>query len=111
MHFTLSQISLPVHLGVPDEERSQEQEVLIWVRFEHDATKAQNSDDIDDTVDYQAMYDFIKNFPKNREWKLVEKLYADLKQGLQEHFPHVKNLGLSLHKFPWGNDREGVVIN
>jgi len=109
MRIGLSQLSLPVHLGITPEERSQEQEVLIWVRFDYDTTKAEISDDLSDTFDYQKIYDFVKAFPKDREWNLVEKLYADLKTALQKAFPEVQDLDLSVYKTPW--EDASVIFN
>ena len=100
MHYTLQTV-FEVHLGVPEAERAQKQEIVVSVDFEYETTKAQVSDDLGHTVDYQVIYDLLKSFQKDREWKLIEKLHADLKKALQEKFPEIQNLELTLQKTPW----------
>ena len=65
-------------VGVPDAERSQPQRLLLTVVLESDFTAAAKSDSIADTIDYYAVTQRLLKFGENREWKLIEKLAADL---------------------------------
>ena len=65
-------------VGVPDAERSQPQRLLLTVVLESDFTAAAKSDSIADTIDYYAVTQRLLKFGENREWKLIEKLAADI---------------------------------
>ncbi len=66
------------HVGVPDQERAQPQRLLLTVELEADFTDAARSDGIADTIDYFAVTRRLLKFGEKREWKLIEKLAADL---------------------------------
>ena len=76
----ISNVDLDVfyRVGVPDAERSQPQRLLLTVVLESDFTAAAKSDSIADTIDYYAVTQRLLKFGENREWKLIEKLAADL---------------------------------
>ena len=79
----MSQISIVdlevfYRVGVPDAERAQPQRLLLTVELESDFSAAAESDGIADTVDYFAVTRRLLNFGEGREWKLIEKLAADI---------------------------------
>mgnify|MGYP001554100722 CR=1 FL=1 len=65
-------------VGVPDAERTQPQRLLLTVELETDFTVAAISDSIDDTINYFAVSQRLLKFGEGREWKLIEKLAADI---------------------------------
>ena len=65
-------------VGVPDAERAQPQRLLLTVALESDFTAAAKSDSIVDTIDYYAVTQKLLKFGEGREWKLIEKLAADI---------------------------------
>jgi dihydroneopterin aldolase len=65
-------------VGVPDEERAQTQRLLLTVEMEFDFSKAAKTDSIADTIDYFAVSQRLLKFGEGREWKLIEKLAADI---------------------------------
>ena len=67
-------------VGVPDEERSQPQRILLDLEMEYDTTAAAESDDLHDTVDYHAIAERLLNFGEDRTWRLIEKLASDIAQ-------------------------------
>ncbi|MCF7905954.1 dihydroneopterin aldolase [Candidatus Gracilibacteria bacterium] len=101
MKFLLRDIEIFVHLGVSDEERKKSQKVLVSISFEYDTRKAEQSDDIADTVDYFALEQFLRNFPSNKEFHLLEKLHRDLFDAIQKQFPEIQNVRLTVQKFPF----------
>lgn len=74
-------------VGVPDAERAQPQRLLLTVEMEHDFTPAATSDDLRDTVDYFAVSQRLLRFGEGREWKLIEKLAADIAAMVLREFP------------------------
>jgi 7,8-dihydroneopterin aldolase/epimerase/oxygenase len=65
-------------VGVPDAERAQPQRLLLTVEMESDFSAAARSDAIADTIDYFAVSQRLLKFGEGREWKLIEKLAADI---------------------------------
>ena len=66
------------HVGVPDEERAQPQRLLLTLELEADFSIAAKNDSIADTIDYFAVTQMLLKFGENREWRLIEKLAADI---------------------------------
>ena len=73
-------VDLEVHycVGVPDEERQQPQRLLISVLMEHDFSLAAANDRLAQTIDYYAVTQRLLTLGEGREWKLIEKLAADI---------------------------------
>jgi len=65
-------------VGVPDAERAQAQRLLLTVELETDFAAAAKSDSIAATIDYFAVTQRLLKFGEGREWKLIEKLAADI---------------------------------
>ena len=61
-------------LGVYEEERRAERDIVINVRVEYDARLAIDSDSLDDALDYKIIRDRIVNFVQGTRFKLLEKL-------------------------------------
>ena len=79
----MSQISIVdlevfYRVGVPDAERAQPQRLLLTIEMESDFSAAAKSDSIVDTIDYYAVTQKLLKFGEGREWKLIEKLAADI---------------------------------
>jgi dihydroneopterin aldolase len=73
-------------VGVPDAERSQPQRLLLTVEMEADFSAAAKSDGIADTIDYYAVTQKLLKFGEGREWKLIEKLAADIAAAILSEF-------------------------
>ena len=101
MKYILTDIPVDIHLGVEDEERSTLQEILISLSFSYDSKKASKSDDIHDTVDYFLVRKYIEQFDDGKSYHLLETLHAEMLEGLKETFPEMKDVQLSIEKFPF----------
>ena len=71
-------LEVSYRVGVPDAERAQPQRLLLTVEMEADFTAAAQSDGIADTIDYFAVTQRLLQLGEGREWKLIEKLAADV---------------------------------
>ena len=71
-------LEVSYHVGVPDAERAQPQRLLLTIELEADFSAAAKSDGIADTIDYFAVTRRLLGFGKGREWKLIEKVAADI---------------------------------
>ena len=84
----ISIVDLEVYyrVGVPDAERAQPQRLLLTVEMETDFSAAAKSDAIADTIDYFAITQRLLKFGDGREWKLIEKLAADIANTILSEF-------------------------
>ena len=73
-------------VGVPDAERAQPQRLLLTVELESDFSAAAQSDGIADTIDYFTVTSRLLNFGEDREWRLIEKLAADIADWILDGF-------------------------
>jgi len=73
-------------VGVPDAERARPQRLLLTVTLESDFSAAAKSDSIADTIDYFAVTQRLLKFGEGREWRLIEKLAADIADAVLSEF-------------------------
>ena len=79
----MSQISIVdlevfYHVGVPDAERAQAQRLLLTVDMELDFAASAATDDLAQTIDYDAVARRLQRFGEGRSWRLIEKLAQDI---------------------------------
>ena len=73
-------------VGVPDAERAAPQRLLLSLELVHDFHPAANSDDLANTIDYDALCQRLLKFGEGVHWKLIETLAVDLAQMVLEEF-------------------------
>jgi len=84
-------------LGVYEEERRKERDIVINIRLEYDATEAVESDALEDALDYKQVRDRIVNFVEGTQFKLLEKLADGIIQELIRD-PRIRKLHLEVDK-------------
>jgi 7,8-dihydroneopterin aldolase/epimerase/oxygenase len=101
MNSKISIVDLEVfyRVGVPDEERSRPQRLLLTVEMDLDISNAAKSDAIADTIDYFAVSRQLLKFGEGREWKLIEKLTADITDMILAEFKP-QSVAVEIKKFP-----------
>ncbi len=101
MNSQISIVDLEVfyRVGVPEAERAKPQRLLLTVEMDHDFTKAAKSDGIADTINYFAVSQRLLKFGDGREWKLIEKLAADIADLILAEFKP-QNVTVEVKKFP-----------
>lgn len=98
--FTIRIVDLEVfyRVGVPDEERSKPQRLMVTIEMEVEAPQAATSDDLRDTIDYFSVSQDLLHHGEGRSWKLIEKLAVDLAELiLAEYVP--RNVRVEIKKF------------
>ena len=74
----IEQLKLDVRIGVPDEERSNTQRLVlnitVWPKRRFDALE----DDIDKTINYVELCRSARQLVETRQWKLIETVAAEL---------------------------------
>lgn len=86
------------HVGVPDEERSVPQRLLLTVEMEQDFTNAAAGDDLEKTVDYFAVSQDLLGFGESRSWRLIEKLAVDICEHVMGKF-RPESVSVEVKKF------------
>ena len=86
MKITIVDLEVFYRVGVPDAERAQPQRLLLTVELESVFSAAAKSDSIADTIDYFAVTQILLKFGDGREWKLIEKLVADIADTILSEF-------------------------
>ena len=96
----ISIVDLEVYyrVGVPDVERAQPQRLLLTVVLESDFSAAAKSDAVADTIDYFAVTQRLLKFGEGREWKLIEKLAANIAETILTEFKP-KSVTVEVKKF------------
>ncbi len=85
-------------VGVPEAERAEPQRLLLNIELQADFSAAAQSDAIADTVDYYAVTQRLLHFGVDREWKLIEKLAADIAAAILAEFA-VQSVAVQVKKF------------
>ena len=96
-------------VGVPDAERAQPQRLLLTVEMEYDFSKAAKTDSIAETIDYFAVSQRLLKFGDGREWRLIEKLAADIADLVLTEFKP-QSIAVEVKKFPIPQARHVSVI-
>jgi len=73
-------------VGVPEQERSQPQRLLISIEATHDLTLAVEKDDLRWSIDYAAVSERLKHLADRRSWCLIETLAVEIAEILLREF-------------------------
>ncbi|HYE32352.1 MAG TPA: dihydroneopterin aldolase [Methylomirabilota bacterium] len=95
---TLHDLAVSFHVGVPDAERARSQRLLLTVELQADLSRAAATDDLKHTVDYFELVQAIKSFGAGREWRLIEKLAADIAEMILDRYS-VTRVSVEVRKF------------
>lgn len=107
----INDLQLRCHIGVPDEERVQSQELLVSVTLYPKASKSPLQDDISRTVDYYAVSLRLEEVACEKPRKLIETLAEDFATTVLREFS-VSRVSIEIKKFILPNTRcVGVIIS
>lgn len=94
---TITDLELWARIGVPTEERSTEQRLLVTVEMSMDAHAAAKADDVKKSINYADVADDIKALATT-ERKTLERLADDIaKMILQKH--NAEKVTITVKKF------------
>jgi dihydroneopterin aldolase len=82
----LDGIELRGRCGVSAEERAVGQTLVVDVRLDPRPLGAGQSDDLDDTVNYSRIVDYVRDVVEGGEFHLLERLATFICDGLWEQF-------------------------
>ncbi len=73
-------------VGVTDEERAKPQRLLLTIDMGYDFSVATVTDRIAKTIDYSAVAQKLLEFGKDRSWRLIEKVAANIADMVMTEF-------------------------
>jgi 7,8-dihydroneopterin aldolase/epimerase/oxygenase len=97
MRITFTEMALATRIGISKEERGKEQRIVIDISLDAENIGAHKTDAIEDTVNYQHIFDAVKQLAK-KERKTLEKLVEDIAQTILK-FERVKTVTVTVKKF------------
>ena len=97
MLIKIKNLKLHTILGVHNWEKTFNREIIINAEIESDFTRSLESDNIDDTIDYDALTTKIKNLVAQNQFKLIEKLAQEMMNKIMED-ARIKRCKLEIDK-------------
>jgi len=94
----IAELEVFYRVGVPDEERTHPQRLMVSVEMQVTALKAAASDQLSDTVDYFSVSQDLMHFGNGRSWRLLEKLAVELADMILKKY-HPRNVRVEIKKF------------
>ncbi len=82
----LSEVKVQTKLGVPEWERMVEQTIILDIEIGYDLSKACQSDNVADTIDYGAVVERVRATLKENSFQLVEALAEHICQLILKEF-------------------------
>lgn len=106
----INDLEVSFRVGVPDEERATPQKLLLTLQLFLDFSKAAQSDDVQETVDYDELTRSLIEWGQPREWKLIETLAVHIAEWILDRHP-ITRVDVEIKKFILPNTRHvGVKI-
>lgn len=108
---TLENMKFHAHHGCLDFEKRDGNTFLVSISMELDTSKAEKSDNLSDTLNYQQVYDVVKREMEIPS-ELIEHVTRRIKDSVLSEFPQIQLLTVELSKLnpPLGGDVERVKI-
>ena len=108
---TLENMKFHAYHGFFDFEKADGNTFLVSLTMELDTSTAERTDDLADTLNYQEVYDVVKQqmeIPSD----LIEHVARRIYDAVIRHFPQIQSLKISLSKLnpPLGGEVEKVMI-
>jgi len=108
---TLKNMSFHAYHGVLEQEQRLGNTFTVTLSYETDSATAEQSDNLDDTLDYQKVYEVVKEQMETPS-HLIEHIARRIFDSVMKKFPRIKNLNVKLTKLhpPLGRKVESVRV-
>ena len=110
-YIVLQEVCFHAFHGVMPQERKVGADFLVSLRLGYDFSKAMQTDEVADTLDYAAVYTVVRG-EMEQPSALLEHVAGRIAHALFHHFPAVTTLDLTLIKQnpPMGADCKGAGV-
>lgn len=95
----LKNIRVRTHIGVPDDERTSSQDVLVTIELLHPLQRIGTSDDIQNGIDYAKVTEEVMTLAKT-ERKTIERFAEDVAKVILEKFKPEGGVKVTVTKKP-----------
>ncbi|MFC3121058.1 dihydroneopterin aldolase [Agaribacter flavus] len=102
-------LELSTIIGVYDFERNEKQRVIVDIEIATDLSKASETDNIDDTVDYGHIAETLSQVASNSRFQLLEALGKEMLDTLFSYYP-LKTVSLTINKPDIISNAKGVGV-
>ena len=82
---TIHDLELWTHIGVPAQERQNEQRLFVTVEMQYDLKQAASTDDVSQSIDYAQVVGVMKDLAK-KERMTIETLAQDIADAILDQF-------------------------
>lgn len=93
----INELTVQATIGVHPWEQAMRQPLIFSLKMDTDIRPAAENDDLNKTLDYAKVCDYISTFTQETSFQLIETLAERLSQSLGELFP-LRNLELTITK-------------
>lgn len=97
-YILLKSLKVKVKIGAFDAERAHPQLLELDLKLFSDFTTAEQSDHLDDTVNYSMVIEFIKSYTGSQSWSLLEKFTRDLQLAVLAEFQSLQAVHIQVSK-------------
>lgn len=101
---TIKDLGVLCRIGVPEEERAKPQRLLITVEMSGDFSRAAQTEDIGETINYYDVSQRITEICKGQTFKLIERLAEEIAGVILKEFG-AKEATVEVKKFILSNAR------
>jgi dihydroneopterin aldolase len=110
-YIVLKEVRFHAFHGVMPQERKVGADFLLSLRLGYDISKAMQTDDVADTLNYAEVYQLAKQ-EMEQPSALLEHVAGRIAQTLMQQFPAIKSIDLTLTKQnpPMGADCQGAGV-
>ena len=110
-YISLRDVRFHAFHGVLPQERQVGGDFLVTVRVGYPLERAMETDNVDDTLDYSALYALVEREMAEPS-KLLEHVAGRIVKAITASFPEVTSVDLELTKLnpPMGADSEGAAV-
>jgi dihydroneopterin aldolase len=95
---SIHDLTVPSHVGVPDGELALLQTLMVTLHLYPKAPLTGLGDDIERTIDYDAVCRYTRRLALDRPRRLLETLGEELTAGLFTEFPLIGRCIIDIHK-------------
>ncbi|MDE7456643.1 MAG: dihydroneopterin aldolase [Prevotella sp.] len=110
-YITLREVRFHAFHGVMPQERKVGADFTVTLRVKADLSRPVFSDNVNDTLNYAALYDVLKR-EMAQPSRLLEHVAGRIGQAVFDSFPQVETADVTLTKLnpPMGADSEGAAV-
>jgi len=94
----INELEVFYRVGVPEAERAQPQRLLLTIEMGSDFAAAALTDELAQTIDYEAVAQRLRHFGEGRSWRLLERLAVAVAEMLRAEFG-AQRVAVEVRKF------------